>query len=373
MRSRHRPRSRVGAVAPGRSYGAGKAQIPRGGRAVSGRRYYDPKQGRFVGRDPIEEQGGLNLYGFCGNNGVNRWDVLGMIGDGEIVGMDGGTNGAVDGAAGALRQFVANSAINQMNGGTAEMDAILARLRAAVGESPIEAMQAKAMAEFMANFSANVAALNALRGQFGDGFSFAVTGLVPRDIAIAVINRSDGKRTGLLGGRIDLVIPGSGLVGFFGDATNGNGSGMGLPGVLNNNADDWLTGPAARPRSLVGEQFTSPDGLTVPEVLSTIVVTYVTATQLEKMRAMVSQIDSNLGSFNLLGGNCATTACTILGAGGILSGGITGLDTPQRLIDQLISRYKSTTFNGYTSVNNAENVNITYAGPAPTGTPSPHP
>ena len=43
-----------------------------------GRRYYNPSQGRFVGRDPIEEQGGLNLYGFCGNNGVNRWDYLGM-------------------------------------------------------------------------------------------------------------------------------------------------------------------------------------------------------------------------------------------------------------------------------------------------------
>lgn len=43
-----------------------------------GQRYYEPKQGRFVGRDPIEEKGGLHLYGFCGNNGVNRWDVLGM-------------------------------------------------------------------------------------------------------------------------------------------------------------------------------------------------------------------------------------------------------------------------------------------------------
>ena len=43
-----------------------------------GQRYYDAGKGRFVGRDPIEEQGGLNLYGFCGNNGVNRWDYLGM-------------------------------------------------------------------------------------------------------------------------------------------------------------------------------------------------------------------------------------------------------------------------------------------------------
>lgn len=44
-----------------------------------GRRFYDPKHGRFVGRDPIAEEGGMNLYRFVGNNPVNRWDYLGMI------------------------------------------------------------------------------------------------------------------------------------------------------------------------------------------------------------------------------------------------------------------------------------------------------
>jgi RHS repeat-associated protein len=43
-----------------------------------GYRYYDAKNGRFINRDPIEERGGLNLYGFCGNDGVNRYDYLGM-------------------------------------------------------------------------------------------------------------------------------------------------------------------------------------------------------------------------------------------------------------------------------------------------------
>jgi len=43
-----------------------------------GKRFYSPSLGRFINRDPIEESGGLNLYGFCGNNSVNRWDVLGM-------------------------------------------------------------------------------------------------------------------------------------------------------------------------------------------------------------------------------------------------------------------------------------------------------
>ena len=34
--------------------------------------------GRFINRDPIEEDGGLNLYGFVGNNPVNFYDYLGM-------------------------------------------------------------------------------------------------------------------------------------------------------------------------------------------------------------------------------------------------------------------------------------------------------
>ena len=36
-------------------------------------------QGLFINRDPIEEQGGINLYGFCSNDGVNKYDYLGMF------------------------------------------------------------------------------------------------------------------------------------------------------------------------------------------------------------------------------------------------------------------------------------------------------
>lgn len=47
-------------------------------RGVSGRRYYSPSQGRFLGRDPKGEAGGRNLYAFTENNPGNRWDYLGM-------------------------------------------------------------------------------------------------------------------------------------------------------------------------------------------------------------------------------------------------------------------------------------------------------
>jgi len=43
-----------------------------------GYRYYDPVTGRWPSRDPIGERGGVNLYGFVGNDGIGRWDVLGL-------------------------------------------------------------------------------------------------------------------------------------------------------------------------------------------------------------------------------------------------------------------------------------------------------
>jgi RHS repeat-associated protein len=41
-------------------------------------RYYDPGTGRWWSRDPIREEGGLNLYGFVGNDSVSGIDYLGL-------------------------------------------------------------------------------------------------------------------------------------------------------------------------------------------------------------------------------------------------------------------------------------------------------
>jgi len=41
-------------------------------------RYYDPQTGRWPSRDPIEEDGGANLYGFVGNSPINVFDLLGL-------------------------------------------------------------------------------------------------------------------------------------------------------------------------------------------------------------------------------------------------------------------------------------------------------
>lgn len=44
-----------------------------------GHRYYNPNTQRWLNRDPIQEAGGINLYGFVGNDGVNAVDMLGLF------------------------------------------------------------------------------------------------------------------------------------------------------------------------------------------------------------------------------------------------------------------------------------------------------
>jgi len=42
-----------------------------------GHRFYSPRIARWLTRDPIEEDGGENLYAYCGNDLVNKVDVMG--------------------------------------------------------------------------------------------------------------------------------------------------------------------------------------------------------------------------------------------------------------------------------------------------------
>jgi RHS repeat-associated protein len=44
-----------------------------------GYRFYSPQWQRWANRDPIEEEGGLNLYAYVGNDPVNEFDPLGLL------------------------------------------------------------------------------------------------------------------------------------------------------------------------------------------------------------------------------------------------------------------------------------------------------
>jgi RHS repeat-associated protein len=49
------------------------------GVAYYGYRWYDPLTGRWPSRDPIEEAGGVNLYGFVRNSVMRFTDSLGLF------------------------------------------------------------------------------------------------------------------------------------------------------------------------------------------------------------------------------------------------------------------------------------------------------
>ena len=44
-----------------------------------GYRYYNPSTGRWLNRDPIGEEGGVNLFGFVRNNPIDFFDKLGLV------------------------------------------------------------------------------------------------------------------------------------------------------------------------------------------------------------------------------------------------------------------------------------------------------
>ncbi|MDD2764144.1 MAG: hypothetical protein PHE83_09255 [Opitutaceae bacterium] len=83
-----------------------------------GYRYYSPSLGRWLGRDPIGEKGGLHLYAFCGNNAINRWDYLGQL------------------AWGATAE------------GISRMDAIMWQMRDGKGANPFQAYYADSANQF---------------------------------------------------------------------------------------------------------------------------------------------------------------------------------------------------------------------------------
>jgi RHS repeat-associated protein len=41
-------------------------------------RFYNSELGKWISRDPVEEEGGANLYGFVYNNSINNFDYLGL-------------------------------------------------------------------------------------------------------------------------------------------------------------------------------------------------------------------------------------------------------------------------------------------------------
>ncbi len=98
-------------------------------------RYYDPRLGRWLSRDPIGEAGGFNLYAYCGNDPVNRHDPLGLSTklniDGSVEFYDDGFNSRTE-----LLQIAA--LVNERNGLDAQREKLdRSKLRGLEGYDPL--------------------------------------------------------------------------------------------------------------------------------------------------------------------------------------------------------------------------------------------
>jgi RHS repeat-associated protein len=77
-----------------------------------GYRFYDPRNGRFINRDPIGEADGYNIYRFSENDGVNNVDVLGLYIDFVYL-----TTGSGSSAGYNLGAAAANNGVTFTTGG----------------------------------------------------------------------------------------------------------------------------------------------------------------------------------------------------------------------------------------------------------------
>ncbi len=178
-------------------------------------------------------------------------------------------------------------------------------------------------------------------------------------ISVYVVDRSAGRNTGFTGGHIDMVIPGVGVVGYYGTIPPGAGwaqaHGLGIPGFWNDSYNDFQ---GSRP------MYVNPPG--TGGYLSTIVKVPVTPEQLKRMRGELKELEAHPGNFNIITNNCAENALKVLSAGGIDPNPWYhfGFDNPQDLVDQL-NQEGDKEFNGYTVENPSGSVTIIPVLPAP--------
>jgi RHS repeat-associated protein len=74
-------------------------------------RAYDPNLGRWLSRDPLGEAGGLNLYGYVGNDPINLLDPFGL----KYAEMYAGYGAVGGGAAAAVGSIAVDAATGGVN------------------------------------------------------------------------------------------------------------------------------------------------------------------------------------------------------------------------------------------------------------------
>lgn len=235
-----------------------------------GMRYYAPSQGRFFGRDPSGENGGLNLYGLCGNDPVNGVDLLGMYDWNDFADWSDYKD-YLAGITDAHTAKVNERMVEEMAAGQAMAAAMVgydaAVLQKAIDRGEVQVYGTNANGDTVLGaitLAGQIAILNA-----GESYS-AATGR-PGLLAMADTSRMDvagfTALTGLsvgIGGAVDRVLQSTGLAvsGFeVGSAQKSVGTGNALIDAKLSKGiyDESFTGTDGY--NMVGKPFTAQNGL----------------------------------------------------------------------------------------------------------------
>ena len=126
----------------------------------------------------------------------------------------------------------------------------------------------------------------------------------------------------------DAILADGSPVGFYGvgNDNSGNALGMRMQGIVY----DYATMRLNRPWYVDMDQAISN------RVISTVLLVTVTSDQAKAFADAWSSMTRAPGSFNILGGNCSTHSSAAFLDAKVVQGGIPGIDTPDRLYDQLV-------------------------------------
>jgi RHS repeat-associated protein len=117
-----------------------------------GYRFYEPSTGRWLNRDPIEEEGGLNLYVYVGNNPNSFIDPLGLSGEPQALNALNQANQAL---ASANADF--DIALKNYNAATSAVDKGRCSIAFSMAQKNIEAAR-EALRQAQLNYQQAAAA-----------------------------------------------------------------------------------------------------------------------------------------------------------------------------------------------------------------------
>lgn len=169
-----------------------------------------------------------------------------------------------------------------------------------------------------------------------------------KNIAVIVRGKMNDKHEpGLMEQHADCILPTGAPIGFFGaEGAGSSGDRM----ASSNNIGMNMIGDVYKYKDFQKKRpyYVDSNQAVKYNLFSTVLILTITAGEAKSFTDYWNKLKATPGTFSLLGANCSTHASESFVAAGILTGGISGLDTPNNLFLQLKeNRPNAKSYSGY--------------------------